>query len=177
MSKRMKQMNEVLTTKLIEYINNATGIDIRSRCRDFNHTMARSIYFKVAQEQINITLKEVAGAVNRHHATAIHARSLFDEVISYDQYKGIYENALDYIKFVKESLIRENNVNSNNTEALAEQIVRLNDIISKQREIILNQQHVIDAIGLEDHELKYRELPDQKQYIFKERVNAMLKMI
>jgi len=177
MSKTMKQMNEVLITKLIEYINNSTGIDIRSRCRDFSHTMARSIYFKVAQEQINITLREVADAVNRHHATAIHARSLFDEVISYDKYKGVYENALDYIMFVKESLIREMDIESNNTKALAEQIVNLNDIISRQREVILNQQHIIDSMGFEDHELKYRELPDQKQYIFKERVNAMLKMI
>jgi len=30
---------------------------------------------------------------------------------------------------------------------------------------------------LEDHEVKYRDLPSEKKYIFKERVNAILKMI
>jgi hypothetical protein len=61
--------------------------------------------------------------------------------------------------------------------ALAEQIAKLNDVIRMQNDKLKQQQQLLDKIGLEEHEVKYRDLPTEKKYVFKERVNAILKMI
>jgi hypothetical protein len=148
--------NEIMISKLIEYLNEYAGIDLSDKCRKRHYVFSRAVYFRIAAEYIPDTLHNVASAVNRDHATAIHARTMFKEIEDYKIYNEKIESQKAF---------------------LAEQIAKLNDVIRSQKQKIDAQNRLLDKAGLEDHEVRYRDLPSEKKYIFKERVNAILKMI
>ena len=50
-------------------------------------------------------------------------------------------------------------------------------LLNKKNNLISFQRSLIDSHELEPHEVLYRELPSEKRYIFKERVDAILRMI
>ena len=173
-----KTKNEVMITKLIDYINDYAGIDIRDKCRDSRHVFSRTVYFRIATEYIPETLFNVASSVNRNHATAIHARKMFKEIENYSVYSNMYNDACAYMDFIDGMALEEyNTMVESQKAALAEQIAKLNDVIRMQNDKLKQQQQLLDKIGVEEHEVKYRDLPTEKKYVFKERVNAILKMI
>ena len=170
--------NEIMISKLIEYLNEYAGIDITDKCRQRHYVLSRTVYFKIASEYIPDTLANVASAVNRDHATALHAKKIFHEIEMYSTYNNMYNDACAYMDFIDGVSLQEYKDKIEGDRAfLAEQIAKLNDVIRNQRETLLRQKELLDKIGLEDHEIRYRDLPSEKKYIFKERVNAILKMI
>lgn len=178
MSKLKTTKNEIMISRLIEYINDYAGIDIRHKSRKSHYVFSRATYFRIAAEYIPDTLSNVARAVNRDHATAIHARKLYSELERYNTYRNMYNDACAYMDFVDGVALEEyNTLVESQKAALAEQIAKLNDVIRMQNEKLKQQQELLDKIGLEEHEVKYRDLPTEKKYVFKERVNAILKMI
>jgi hypothetical protein len=178
MSKLKTTKNEIMISRLIEYINDYAGIDIRHNSRKSHYVFSRATYFRIAAEYIPDTLSNVARAVNRDHATAIHARKLYSELERYNTYRNMYNDACAYMDFVEEATVQEHKENvESSIAAYAEQVARLNDVIRMQNEKLKQQKELLDKIGLEEHEIKYRDLPSEKKYVFKERVNAILKMI
>ena len=170
--------NEIMISKLIEYLNEYAGIDLSDKCRKRHYVFSRAVYFRIAAEYIPDTLHNVASAVNRDHATAIHARTMFKEIEDYKIYKNMYNDACAYMDFVDGVALEQYNEKIESQKAfLAEQIAKLNDVIRSQKQTIDDQNRLLDKAGLEDHEVRYRNLPSEKKYIFKERVNAILKMI
>ena len=125
-----KTKNEVMITKLIDYINDYAGIDIRDKCRDSRHVFSRTVYFRIEEEYIPDTLFNVASSVNRNHATAIYARKMFKEIENYSVYSNIYNDACAYIDFIDGMALEEYNTMVESQKAsLAEQIAKLNDVI------------------------------------------------
>ena len=178
MIKVKQTKNEIMISKLIEYINDYAGIDISDKCRKSHYVFSRTVYFRIAAEYIPDTLMNIASAVNRDHSTAIHARNMFKEIESYTVYANMYNDACAYMEFVDGAALEEYNERLESQKAfLAEQIAKLNDVIRNQREKLDEQKKLLDEVGLEEHEVKYRDLPSEKKYVFKERVNAILKMI
>ena len=178
MIKIKQTKNEIMINKLIEYINDYAGIDISDKCRKSHYVFSRTVYFRIAAEYIPDTLMNIASAVNRDHSTAIHARNMFKEIERYKVYANMYNDACAYMEFVDGAALEEYNERLESQKAfLAEQIAKLNDVIRNQRQTIEEQNKLLDKAGLEEHEVKYRDLPSEKKYIFKERVNAILKMI
>lgn len=170
--------NEIMIDKLIQYINDYAGIDISDKCRKSHYVFSRTVYFRIAAEYIPDTLANIASAVNRDHSTAIHARNMFKEIERYKVYKNMYNDACAYMDFIDTVELDEYKDKIESDKAfLAEQIAKLNDVIRSQRQKLEEQEELLNKIGLEDHEVKYRDLPSEKKYIFKERVNAILKMI
>ena len=170
--------NEIMINKLVEYINDYAGIDISHKSRKAHYVFSRTVYFRIAAEYIPDTLSNIASAVNRDHSTAIHARNMFKEIEGYTLYRNMYNDACAYMDFVDGAALEEYNERLESQKAyLAEQIAKLNDVIRSQKQMIDDQNKLLDKAGLEDHEVKYRDLPSEKKYIFKERVNAILKMI
>lgn len=178
MIKIKQTKNEIMISRLIEYINDYAGIDISDKCRKSHYVFSRTVYFRIAAEYIPDTLINIASAVNRDHSTAIHARNMFKEIEKYKIYTNMYNDACAYMDFVDGIALEEykNKVESDKA-VLAQQIVKLNDVIRNQRQTIEEQNKLLDKAGLEEHEVKYRDLPSEKKYVFKERVNAILKMI
>jgi predicted nucleic acid-binding Zn-ribbon protein len=178
MSNPKHTRNEIMINRLIEYLNDYAGINITDKYRGSHYVFSRTVYFRIAAEYIPETLSNIASAVNRDHSTAIHARKLFKEIENYSVYKNMYNDARAYMDFIEESTVKEHKDNvESSINALAEQVARLNDIITVQNDKLKKQEELLDEIGLEEHEVKYRDLPSEKQYVFKERVNAILKMI
>ena len=178
MIKIKQTKNEIMINKLIKYINDYAGIDISDKCRKSHYVFSRTVYFRIAAEYIPDTLMNIASAVNRDHSTAIHARNMFKEIERYKVYANMYNDACAYMEFVDGAALEEYNERLESQKAfLAEQIAKLNDVIRNQRQTIEEQNKLLDKAGLEEHEVKYRDLPSEKKYIFKERVNAILKMI
>ena len=178
MIKVKQTKNEIMINKLIEYINDYAGIDISDKCRKSHYVFSRTVYFRIAAEYIPDTLMNIASAVNRDHSTAIHARNMFKEIERYKVYANMYNDACAYMDFVDSVALEEYNERLESQKAfLAEQIAKLNDVIRNQRQTIEEQNKLLDKAGLEEHEVKYRDLPSEKKYIFKERVNAILKMV
>lgn len=178
MSNLKTTKNEIMISRLIDYINDYASIDIRHKSRKSHYVFSRATYFRIAAEYIPDTLSNVANAVNRDHSTAIHARKLYPELDRYNTYRNMYNDACAYMDFVEESTVQEHKENvESSLAAYAEQIAKLNDVIRMQNQRLEQQQKLLDKIGLEEHEVKYRDLPTEKKYVFKERVNAILKMI
>lgn len=178
MIKVKQTKNDIMISRLIDYINEYAGIDITDKCRQRHYVLSRTVYFKIAAEYIPDTLDNIASAVNRDHSTAIHAKKIFHEIEMYSTYKSMYNDACAYMDFIDGVALQEYKDKIESDRAfLGEQIAKLNDVIRNQRETLLRQKKLLDDIGLEDHEIQYRDLPSEKKYIFKERVNAILKMI
>ncbi len=170
--------NEIVLTKLIEYINDYNGIDIRSRNRETHYVFCRAVYFKVAIRFVPATLTTIAAAVGRHHATAIHARSLFDEITSYSKYDKMYNNVCEYMSFIEErSILDKKKGDEIEIEFLMNKIKAIENLLDEKNILLSSHKTLVDNSELEEHEIKYRGLPSEKKYIFKERVNAILKMI
>ena len=178
MNKLSKSKNELVITRLIEYINSKSGVNISDKCRNSHYVFSRAVYFKIISEYVSCTLDVAASAVNRHHATAIHAKKLFDEIDSIPVYKRLYNDTCAYMKFIEEKSLKEHEeiIESSNAE-LIEEIEKLRRIINDQKTRLDSQQEILDEIGLEPHEVRYRKLSELKKDIFRTRVNAILKMI
>lgn len=178
MDKLSKSKDKLIIEKLVEYINDHSGVNIADKCKNTHYVFSRTVYFKIAFEYISSSLEVIAAGVNRHHATAIHARKLFDEIESIPAYKKMYDDACNYMKFIEGTTLKEHKeiVQSEKTE-LVKEIEILNRIIVDQNDKLQYQQEVLDEIGLEPHEIRYRKLSEMKKDIFRTRVNAILKMI
>ena len=170
--------NEIVLTKLIEYINDYNGIDIRSRNRETHYVFCRAVYFKVAIRFVPATLTKIAAEVGRHHATAIHARSLFDEITNYSKYDKMYNNVCEYMSFIEErSILDKKKGDEIEMEFLMNKIKAIEKLLDEKNILLSSHKTLVDNSELEEHEIQYRGLPNEKKYIFKERVNAILKMI
>jgi len=86
--------------KLAEIVSDEIGLDLRSRCRDANHVMARTIYFDLAYNKFKLgSLKQVGNAVGRDHATVIHClNNIFPHMkMYYKEMELHYKNLLSYL--------------------------------------------------------------------------------
>ena len=73
------------------FIESYAGYDIATRSRKAEVVMFRTLYFKLAMESTFWSLKKIGEIVNRDHATAIHSRSMFDEIMRNNQIKKLYD--------------------------------------------------------------------------------------
>lgn len=52
--------------------------DIGSKCRTYEHTMARWLYIRLAKEFTNYSTMAIGSAINRDHSTVVHAVNKYD---------------------------------------------------------------------------------------------------
>lgn len=72
------------------FIESYAGYDIATRSRKAEAVMFRTLYFKLAMESTFWSLQKIGSIVNRDHATAIHSRSMFDEIMNNKEIKRLY---------------------------------------------------------------------------------------
>lgn len=170
--------NDIVLKKIVEYINDYNHIDIRDKNRESHYVFCRAVYFKAAVKFVPASLTTIAKEVNRHHATAIHARSLFDEVSKYGRYKKMYDDVCEYMSFVhNEDLLSNDNSDEIEIAFLMKRVKTIEKLLEEKEILLSSQKKMIGNCELEEHEIRYRDLPLEKKDIFRERVNAILKMI
>lgn len=157
-----------------KYVESEFNIkDISKKTRKKEYVSARAIYYKLSREETSASLAKIGSFINKDHATALHGlSSTFPSLEIYDRkaysvyvkYKEIDENdkiILDVIKFddlkIKYALLKRDNYN------LERRYNRLCKIKENNKLFEITD--------------KFNELTEDKQEIFKTRVNAILKMI
>lgn len=71
-----------------EIFDNHFDIDISSKCREREYADARFMYVYACYKYSTdyLTHQRIASSINRHHATVIHALSMFNRLIENDSY-------------------------------------------------------------------------------------------
>lgn len=151
------------------YLDKRLGIDIADKKRSNEYVFARALYFKLCGIYCGLTLAKQASVVNRDHSTAIHNNNnVIDHVMTIPMYKKIFIEACEILdpmgEMPEDAIITENNRKIKRT------ISDLVDAVRKKQDKILSME-------LEPHERAYRQLTPDKQLIFRERAEAILKMI
>jgi hypothetical protein len=157
--------------------NHVFKTDIAKRKRDSYHVMARACYFKCAFETVkDATLVEIASVVNRDHATALHAKKLLEwQYESSERFQAHYEQVLNKIELKEVNLEKlDDGRYKDYTSRLRQELTRLRIELQKTKKPV---QVVSYNVELEPHEIKYRELPEEKKERYKVRVEAILKML
>lgn len=159
--------------ELVDIVSEETGKDLRSRCRDNDHVLARAIFYDLAYNKLRLGSMDVIGnSVGRNHATVIHSLN----------------NVLPHIK-------------NHYKEMHYHRINLLNSFASEEDTFYETPQDTIDRITSEYNELKerydnlaaeldsnenteaselissIRRVPSEKLSILKLRVEAIIRML
>ena len=148
-----------------EFIDKEAGYDISIRLRNTEAVNFRTLYCKLATETTRATLGTIGKEIGRDHATVIHARKLFDEIMEIDKYREIY---YDYRKNILGLLEKEAYKNEKQYNQLK---TKFNNAIILLKEY--ENKGVI--LGLTNNERKYRELTKEEQDTYNERATLVLK--
>lgn len=154
---------------ILQLLNNRFGINLASKKRSNEYVFARAIYFKLVGMHTELTLAKQAEVVNRDHATAIHSnRRVVDYVLTIPMYKKIFVECceiLDPMTEMPDNLI------------ITEPNKQITDAIAKLIDVAKKKEKKLRRMRLEPHEVKYRQLSRKDQRIFKQRAEAILKMM
>lgn len=157
--------------KLAEIVSDETGVDLRSKCRDANHVVARTVYFDLAYNKFKLgSLKEVGKAVGRDHATVIHCLN----------------NILPHMKiYYKEMEAHHRNLFSYLSEYFSskEESSSYEDASAKLFNDYLKLKQKFEELNMPDNETirqivsSMKDLPDDKLSKLKVRVDAIIQML
>ena len=150
------------------FIESYAGYDIATRSRKAEAVMFRTLYFKLAMESTFWSLQKIGSIVNRDHATAIHSRSMFDEIMNNKQIKRLY------YMFKFDILGQEVTSDYKDVEQYNELKKKYNDLLLNQKSTY-KQLEAKEGIGLTDNEKAYRELSEEKKEDYDRRATLVLK--
>ena len=150
------------------FIESYAGYDIATRSRKAEAVMFRTLYFKLAMESTFWSLQKIGSIVNRDHATAIHSRSMFDEIMNNKQIKRLY------YMFKFDILGQEVTSDYKDVEQYNELKKKYNDLLLNQKSTY-KQLEAKEGIGLTDNEKAYRELSEEKKEDYDRRASLVLK--
>lgn len=145
---------------LVNFISTVVGGDIRAQSRKQDMVYARAVFVKIAREEFGLTLTAIGRLLgDRTHATILNSEHLGSNLMGY-QY--ILDSALVWVEHNEELIVK------GDPDAYVKLLSRR---VSKLK------NDMVAMSFLEDHELSYRKLPKDKQLIFKERVDPMIRML
>lgn len=150
------------------FIESYAGYDISTRSRKAEAVTFRTLYFKLAMESTFWSLQKIGSIVNRDHATAIHSRSMFDEIMRNKQIKKLYD------KYKFDILGQEVTLDYKNEKQYNELKKKYNDLLLNQKSTY-KQLEEIEEIDLTDNEKAYRELSKEKKEDYDRRASLVLK--
>ena len=136
--------------KLIDikgYVERYSGISLEKNRRRLHEVFARSVYYKLSRELTSAPYNDIGKAVGRNHATVMHGIKVFPDAVKLGKFDRIYNGY--------------------------KMGVPPDEYIEKK----IKEDQEGNKVVLEPHELKYRDLPEEKKEIFKVRVEAILKML
>jgi len=158
------------TLKTTEVLTGITIAELKGKSRKVPIPFARSVVFKSLREFTDLSWSQIGEVLNRDHATAIHnCRNVFPHSQDLHLFRQLYLTIEDL--YTETEKYEE----FNDVETLKNRLSNAHTTINILKEQV--KRIKLQTKEYEDHEKKYRELPAHKQQLFKERVNAILKMI
>lgn len=152
--------------RLIDIVAEATGVDIRDRRRKTEYVMARAVYFRLAYRDLGLgSLQEVGESLDKDHATVLYSlRTTFNQLERY--FPHMYRRYLE----IKSRLTDGSYVDQ---ETNTMDLLKLND---KVRDLSMEIDRIISG-DLKDLIEICKSVPQDKMVLFKDRVEAIAKMI
>ncbi len=150
------------------FIESYAGYDIATRSRKAEAVMFRTLYFKLAMESTFWSLEKIGEIVNRNHATAIHSRSMFNEIMQNKEIKKLY------YRFKFDILGQEVTSDYKDVEQYNELKKKYNDLLFNQKSTYKELEEK-QTIELTKNEKAYRELSKEKQEDYDRRASLILK--
>jgi hypothetical protein len=157
------ELNQIKT-----FIDSYAGYDISTRSRKAETVRFRTLYFKIAMESTFWSLQKIAKIVDRDHATAIHSRTMFKEIMNYENIKNLY--------YVYKYEILNQKITVKYTD-----IDQYNELKEKYNELLINQKSTYEELnaktgqGLTINEKLYRQLDEDKKQDYDKRASLVLK--
>ena len=162
---------EHLLEPTIEFINSKLDIDIRSSCRETKYSFGRMVFYAISLNYIDVTLPQVAKAIGRHHSSVISSYRNSEQALEDPLYSYVHALALEFV----EDLYFGRKSAAQATECGLGEVMK--EKIHYLERVIQDLTRGAEFGAYEEHEMAYRALDEEKQEVFRERVNAILKMI
>jgi hypothetical protein len=153
--------------EIIDYINTELNIDITKKKRTNEYVFARTLYYKLAKEYTNTSIKKIGAAVNKDHCSVIHNIRNFDEVLKRKELKKIYDTFNIYP-------IREDNLSYRETLKLKKHLI--NELLDTKQKCnqLIETPPKQDISKIEE---LLKDLTTEQLDLVHLRLQAMVKMI
>lgn len=159
--------------ELVDIVSKETGKDLRSRCRDNDHVLARAIFYDLAYNKLRLGSMDAIGkSVGRNHATVIHSlNNVLPHIKNhYEEMHSHRMHLLNHFAFDEETF----------DETPQDTIDRITSELNKLKERYDNLAAELDSNeNTEASELisSIRRVPSDKISILKLRVDAIIRML
>lgn len=116
-----------IAIQVIEHIKIVTDIDITLPTRKRHIVELRVIYAQIMLKNSDLTTNQTARYLNKDHATIIHYRKLFDNLMAYSEFRSLYSKIISGLVIcnkTKKELLEERGWNDVN-ELLIKDILKI----------------------------------------------------
>lgn len=127
--------------------------DLAVRTRDSHHVDARTTYFILCQRNTKFTLSQSAKLVDRNHATAIHAKKIYEAWVKFPQVFTSQINILEKIDALIQSGLEEISLEGDLLDIYRKKTVSLQEQVNSLLSKVEYQEKRIKE--LEVNELRY----------------------
>jgi hypothetical protein len=167
---RVKKFNRISELELIyKYVNDISGIDIGTDCREKPMPYLKALFAKIAFNVVDeVTLQEIAGVINVDHSSiSFYKKTLIPEISKKYDYIEMYLN----YPLVADSKTSSKITNYDNL------IIEKNILLKENLELKNKILYFTDEKLLTPNEIKYRELSPSQQKDYNLRVEPILRMM
>ena len=154
--------------RLVDLVSKKTSVDLREQRRTNDQIFARAIYYDIAYNKLKLgSLKRVGDAVGRHHASVIYSlKNITPDLKRY--HPQMY---LNYMSVLEDFSLDQNDDVKTPQEIIEELVLKYDDLKQKYDSISSTNKDAEELI------MSIRQLPEDKMYKLKIRVEAIMKMI
>lgn len=130
-------MREEILREIKELVENEFGFSITNNSRKQEYVLARAVFYGVCRQFTRASLNDIAKAVGKNHATAIHGMKIFR---SFNIQPKLYKTQIDTYKVLASEL--DNNPKEEITilERIKEEIQQVED---KYNELLSKHKHML----------------------------------
>ncbi len=158
--------HEIKLKRIKDYVDNCAGYDIGTKLRTTEVVSYRTLYFKLAIDTTHYTLKKIGNVVNRDHATVLHSKKLFDELMSNEYFKSLEE-------------VYKIEVLGEQVNAPYRDIMQYNKLKEKYNKLLSHKISLSTVLKISEqltiNEQAYRKLSEEEKKVYDERAKLVLK--
>ena len=166
-------------------VESKTRLNLKRNTRKREYVYARALFFKLCDRYLDVTSSALGNFLGKDHATVLHHRKTTYNYIEkeprfFKAYKYICTILDKDIKDLDDEIIHDacSLQQLNYKEKFLQNMIKaMHSEIKNRDKKIKSLSNKIGQSKFEDHELRYRDLPEDKKDIFRTRVDAILKML
>lgn len=105
-------------------------LNLSKKSRKRQYIEARGFFVKIARDKLNVTYQQIGNVINKNHATAVHAKKVIEDLLSYDtEIKRIYQEILNSLNLEEENF---NHLTNDELKKLVKSLIKENKLLKLQ---------------------------------------------